>query len=78
MLRCGMASAMECARCGGMPTKGRDPMILQPLLCILNRHRRPEQHKAVWDGVHYVGRCSACGREIYRRKSKTWRAIGSG
>ncbi|MDX3911025.1 MAG: hypothetical protein QHC67_14570 [Sphingobium sp.] len=52
-------------------------MILQSILCLLNRHK-PDRHKAKWDGVHYVAGCTACGRKIYRRKAKRWRAIGSG
>jgi hypothetical protein len=52
-------------------------MIPQSILCLFNRHR-PDRHKAHWDGTHYVAACTACGRQVYRRKSKTWRAIGSG
>jgi hypothetical protein len=57
--------------------KVRELMLLQPVLCVFNRHE-PDRDKAVWDGLHYVARCRACGREIYRLKSKTWRSIGSG
>jgi hypothetical protein len=57
--------------------KVREPMLVQKILCVFNRHE-PDRHKAVWDGLHYVARCRACGREIYRVKSKSWRAIGSG
>lgn len=49
----------------------------QPILCQFNRHR-PNRGKVVWDGMHYVGTCKGCHREIYRRKSKSWRAMETG
>jgi len=60
-----------------MPLRKREQVILQPILCVFNRHR-PDRNKVEWDGLHYVGHCGRCGREIYRRKSKSWRAIGEG
>lgn len=78
MLRCDMITSMA-GPLRGQATKpeGEPSMIPQSILCLINRHK-PDRNKARWDGFHYVGACTACGREVYRLKSKTWRAIGSG
>jgi hypothetical protein len=64
---------------GGMPLQPKSITQMDPrsILCLFNRHD-PDRQKARWEGLHYVGKCRHCGRDIYRRKAKTWRAIGSG
>jgi hypothetical protein len=41
-------------------------------LCVVNRHQ-PVRQDVTWDGLHYVGNCSFCGRSIRRKSRRNWR-----
>ena len=49
-------------------------IIPQTFRCAIGKHE-PSRHKVVWDGMHYIGNCQACGVEIYLMAGKRWRLL---
>ena len=43
------------------------------LACLVNRHS-PDRDHVSWDGRHYCGTCTACGKPIRRKEHRNWRA----
>jgi len=46
--------------------------VISPIACLMGRHE-PLRRNVEWDGLHYVGNCRHCGKEIVRLSHRNWR-----